>query len=89
MNLTADSVPLVYQAITGALALYSTHKLTGISCIAQGADSVFAQAVLDLSGKLEVILPAADYREQKVKPDRAPQFRRADAPSHNGPRHAL
>ncbi len=74
MNLTADSVPLVYKAITGALALYSADELTGISCIARGADSVFAQAVLDLGGKLEVLLPAADYREQKVKPDHASQF---------------
>jgi len=74
MNLTADTVPLIYQAITGALALYAADELTGISCLARGADSVFAQAVLDLGGKLEVLLPAAGYREQKVKPDHAPQF---------------
>ncbi|MGH3974791.1 MAG: hypothetical protein ACRDS9_15890, partial [Pseudonocardiaceae bacterium] len=70
----ADSVPLVYKAIIGALALYASEGLTGISCIARGADSVFAQAVLDLDGKLEVLLPAANYREHKVKPDHAPQF---------------
>ena len=74
MNLTADSVPLVYQAITGALASYASHELTGISCIARGADSIFAQAVLDVGGKLEVVLPAAGYREKKVEPDQAPQF---------------
>lgn len=74
MNLTADSVPLVYQAITGALASYASHELTGISCIAHGADSIFAQAVLDVGGKLEVVLPAAGYREKKVEPDQAPQF---------------
>ena len=74
MNLTADSVPLIYKAIIGALALYAADELTGISCLARGADCVFAQAVLDLGGKLEVLLPAAGYREQKVKPDHAPQF---------------
>jgi len=74
MNLTADSVPLVYQAITGALASYASHELTGISCIARGADSIFAQAVLDVGGKLEVVLPAASYREKKIEPDQAPQF---------------
>lgn len=74
MNLTAGSVPLVYEAITDALAAYAGGELTGISCIARGADSVFAQAVLDLGGKLEVVLPATGYREQKVKPDHAPQF---------------
>jgi hypothetical protein len=74
MNLTADTVPLIYKAITGALALYAADELTGISCLARGADSVFAQAILDLGGKLEVLLPAAGYREQKIKPDHAPQF---------------
>lgn len=71
MNLTADSVPLVYQAITGALASYASHELTGISCSARGADSIFAQAVLDVGGKLEVVLPAAGYREKKIEPDQA------------------
>ena len=74
MNLTAGSVPLVYKAVTDALAPYVGNELTGISCIARGADSIFAQAVLDVGGKLEVVLPAAGYREQKVKPDHAPQF---------------
>jgi hypothetical protein len=74
MNLTPASVPLVYQAIAEALTPYAGDDLTGISCIARGADSIFAQAVLDLGGKLEVVLPSANYREQKVKPDHAPQF---------------
>lgn len=39
-----------------------------------GADSIFAQAVLDAGGKLEVILPSANYRAQKVKPDHAARF---------------
>ncbi|HKR48130.1 MAG TPA: hypothetical protein VJT72_00880 [Pseudonocardiaceae bacterium] len=74
MNLTADSVPLVHKAITDALASYTGDGLTGISCIARGADSVFAQAVLDMGGELEVLLSAVNYRERKVKPDHAPQF---------------
>jgi hypothetical protein len=74
MNLTLDSVPLVYKAITDSLAPYAKEELTGVSCVARGADSIFAQAVLDLGGKLEVIIPADDYRETKVSPDRAAQF---------------
>ncbi|MGH3822743.1 MAG: hypothetical protein ACRDRA_07890 [Pseudonocardiaceae bacterium] len=74
MNLTAGSVVLVRKVITDALTPYASDTLTGISCIARGADSVFAQAVLDLGGKLEVVLPAAGYREEKVKADHAPQF---------------
>ena len=83
MNLTPESVPVVYKAIADALAPYAGEELTGMSCIARGADSIFAQAVLDLGGTLEVVLPAANYREAKVKPDHAPQFdelvRRASA----------
>lgn len=60
--------------LTDALAAYAGDDLTGISCIARGADSVFAQVLLDVGGKLEVALPAVGYREQKVKPDHAPQF---------------
>ena len=52
MNLTPARVPLVDQAITDGLAPYKGDELTGISCIARGADSVFAQAVLDLGGNL-------------------------------------
>lgn len=74
MNLTPESVPVVYSALAKALTQYRSDDLIGISCIARGADSIFAQAVLDAGGKLEVVLPAANYREQKVKPDHAPQF---------------
>jgi hypothetical protein len=74
MNLTAASMPLVYQAIAEALAPYAGDDLIGVSCIARGADSIFAQAVLDSGGQLEVVLPSQHYREQKVKPDHAPQF---------------
>ncbi|WP_243654868.1 hypothetical protein [Nocardia alba] len=54
--------------------LDGTPGLVGISCIARGADSVFAEAVLDVGGQLEVVLPSRDYREAKVKPDHAAQF---------------
>lgn len=72
MNITAATIPLVAAAIRDHLG--QIPDLVGVSCIARGADSVFAQAVLDVGGTLEVILPAADYREAKVKPDHAPLF---------------
>ena len=74
MNLTAASMPLVQEAIINALAPHAGVDLIGMSCIARGADSIFAQAVLDSGGTLEVVLPSQHYREQKVKPDHAPQF---------------
>lgn len=75
MNMTPASVPLIYDAIAEVLATHAQQgELIGISCIARGADSIFAQAVLDAGGKLEVILPSTNYRAQKVKPDHAAQF---------------
>ncbi|MBF6178759.1 hypothetical protein [Nocardia otitidiscaviarum] len=84
MNITTESVPLVYDEIRRVLDEHGDAvDLVGISCIARGADSVFAQAVLDAGGSLEVVLPSRNYRERKVKPDHAQQFdeliRRADA----------
>lgn len=72
-NLTADTVPLVAEHIRAALAEYP-GELVGVSCLARGADQVFARAVLDAGGTVEVVLPAADYRERKVKPDNAADF---------------
>ncbi|MFC9875842.1 winged helix-turn-helix transcriptional regulator [Nocardia salmonicida] len=71
-NITADTVPIVRAAIADLIA--GTPNLVGISCLARGADSVFAEAVLDAGGHLEVVLPSRDYREAKVKPDALAQF---------------
>ncbi|MFF0489534.1 hypothetical protein ACFYTQ_11000 [Nocardia sp. NPDC004068] len=74
MNITAETVPLVYNEIVRRLPSADGTDLVGVSCIARGADSVFAQAILDSGGRLEVVLPSRTYRERKVKPDHAPQF---------------
>jgi hypothetical protein len=74
MNLTPETVPLVRQAIADVLTSYTGTDLVGISCIAYGADSIFAEAVLDAGGRLEVVIPSTNYRDTKVKPNHAPQF---------------
>jgi hypothetical protein len=76
MNLTPATADLVASAIRDLLAEYPAEQLTGISCIAAGADSIFAEAVLASGGQLEVVLPATDYRQRKVKPDHAATFDR-------------
>ena len=76
MDLTAGSVRLVRGALLETLAPHVPDGLIGVSCIAAGADSIFADVVLEVGGGLEVILPAADYRERKVKPDHAETFDR-------------
>lgn len=73
-NLSAASVPLVLKALESELSAYREQELVGVSCLARGADQLFAHAVLNLGGALEAVLPAADYRERKVKPDNAAEF---------------
>jgi hypothetical protein len=37
--------------------------LVGLSNLADGADQIFARAILDAGGRLEVIIPAEQYRD--------------------------
>ncbi|MFJ7204778.1 hypothetical protein ACIQWR_14700 [Streptomyces sp. NPDC098789] len=37
--------------------------LVGVSCIADGPDSWFAEYIVEHGGRLEVVLPAEEYRE--------------------------
>lgn len=72
-NLTPESVPLVAAELRKVLSELG-GQLVGVSCLARGADQVFARVVLELGGHLEVVLPASDYRERKVKPDNREEF---------------
>lgn len=76
MDLTDASVPLVREALRVALTPYASGGLIGISCIAQGSDSLFAEVVLELGGRLVAVIPSQDYRENKVKPHHAATFDR-------------
>lgn len=76
MDLTEESVPLVRAAFDELLADYPKGGLVGVSCIAAGSDSLFAEAVLAAGGRLVVVIPSRDYRQTKVKPDHADQFDR-------------
>ena len=61
-GLPAPTAHLVDQAIRAALA-GRAPDMTGLSCLADGADQIFARAVTDLGGTLEAVIPAAQYRE--------------------------
>ena len=82
MNLTEETVPLVRAALRESLAGWDANDLVGVSCIAAGGDSLFAEAVLEAGGRLVVVLPSRDYRERKVKPADAPLFDRLLAQAH-------
>jgi hypothetical protein len=62
-GLPAATERLVDTAIREQLAAHARSDLIGVSILADGADQLFAQAVLDAGGQLEVIVPAAQYRD--------------------------
>ncbi len=62
-GLPGATAHLVDKAIRAALAEHAPD-IVGISCLADGADQIFARAVTGLGGTLEVIIPAAKYRDK-------------------------
>ncbi|MFE1936633.1 hypothetical protein ACFW95_40880 [Streptomyces sp. NPDC059474] len=76
MDITDASVPLVRGELDKILAAYEPSSLVGVSRIAKGSDSLFADAVLAAGGRLAVVIPSADYRQAKVKPEHAETFDR-------------
>jgi len=55
---------LVDRDIRAHLAVDAAEgDLVGLSNLADGADQIFARAILDAGGRLEVIVPAAHYRD--------------------------
>lgn len=73
-NLPAGTAELVFSGLRDALEPYSGDGLLGLTCLADGADQIFARVVLSLGGRYDVILPAPDYRKSVVKPGNLPEF---------------
>jgi hypothetical protein len=51
----------VSKALTVRLEQLLGQQVEGITCLARGADQLFARVVLAMSGTIEVVLPARDY----------------------------
>jgi len=60
-GLNTDTASLISQAIREKLS-GQPDNVTGLSLLADGADQIFARAVVDSGGTLEVIIPAEEYR---------------------------
>ncbi|GAA3305132.1 hypothetical protein Dvina_40055 [Dactylosporangium vinaceum] len=60
-NLTNGTAAAIYSALVAEL-LTAGPGLIGVTCLAHGADQLFAHAVNEVGGAYEVILPAPDYR---------------------------
>jgi hypothetical protein len=59
-DLDGPTTAMVDTAIRGLLGR-SPRDIVGVSCLAAGADQIFARVVLELGGRLEVIVPAKGY----------------------------
>ena len=78
-DLGRTTVRLVTRALRDHLrelrgASFERRPLIGVSCLAPGADCLFADVVLGLGGGLEVILPSEDYFDSQVSGQYAPVF---------------
>lgn len=67
-KLNERGAQLVYRDLAAHVARYSSEELVGISCLARGADQLFADAVLERGGRLEVIAPSLDYFDLVTDP---------------------
>jgi hypothetical protein len=54
---------LIREALRRMVEAYQPHDLVGVSCLAEGSDTLFAEAVTDRGGSLEVVVPAIRYRQ--------------------------
>jgi hypothetical protein len=73
-NLSPESTEVVFSGLRDALEPFAGDGLHGTTCLAAGADQLFARAVLSLGGRYDVILPAPDYRDTVVKPGNLADF---------------
>jgi len=80
INLSPETAHLVASALHAHLTGMragdgaAARAMVGVSCLAPGADSLFAEVLLSLGGRLEVILPTADYGRARLGPADAATF---------------
>ncbi|MFD0353527.1 hypothetical protein ACFVHW_07220 [Streptomyces sp. NPDC127110] len=62
-GLSTEVEQQVRALLEAAVSEYEAAELVGVSCIADGPDAWFAEYVLAHGGRLEVVIPAEEYRE--------------------------
>jgi hypothetical protein len=65
VDLPVGTAVRIFELLRAALREYGAD-VHGVTCLARGADQIFARAVLAQRGTFEVVLPARDYREQVI-----------------------
>jgi hypothetical protein len=74
INLTRATEALVADALRVELRRISDRPVHGVTCLAAGADQIFARTILATGGTYEVILPARDYRTAVIGPENREAF---------------
>jgi hypothetical protein len=72
--LSCGTEKLIYDCLAEELRPYASAGLHGVTCLADGADQLFARVVLALGGTFEAIIPALDYRRRAVERDNRAAF---------------
>ncbi|WP_432146717.1 hypothetical protein [Streptomyces sp. bgisy084] len=62
-GLSAAVEKLVRASLEAEVTKYEPTELCGVSCVADGPDSWFAESVLVVGGRIEVVIPADRYRD--------------------------
>lgn len=62
-GLPDETAKMIRSALLEEVQRHDPGGLVGVSCIADGPDAWFARAVLDHGGRIEVVIPAATYRD--------------------------
>lgn len=60
-RLSERSSELVRRDLVERVAEHPAEELVGITCLARGADQLFAEVILERGGRLEIIAPSVDY----------------------------
>ncbi|MBH1935282.1 hypothetical protein I5Q34_13535 [Streptomyces sp. AV19] len=63
-GLSSEVEAVVRRMLDEAVFAYAPDALIGVSCIADGPDAWFGQSVLRQGGRLEVVIPAEEYRDR-------------------------
>jgi hypothetical protein len=61
-GLPARTAELVDGELRQAIARHASGRLVGVTCLADGADQLFARAILDAGGGLHAIVAASSFR---------------------------
>lgn len=62
-NLPTELAEQISTRLRAELAGFDPSELVGVTCLADGADTLFAREILARGGTLRVIVPAEQYRD--------------------------